>query len=189
MILLIDNYDSFVHNLARYFELAGCYTQVFRNDGISLSQISRLKPKAIVISPGPCTPNEAGISLQAIRRFAGEIPIFGVCLGHQAIASAFGGVITNAKKPMHGSAARIHHDGESIFQNLQNPLKVGRYHSLVIEPQSLPRNLSVSASSEEGEIMAIRHKTLPIVGVQFHPESILTDDGQQLIENYVSGLQ
>ena len=184
MILLIDNYDSFVYNLSRYFELAACETQIFRNDAISIEDVLKLKPEAIVISPGPCTPNEAGISLKMIRQFAGKIPILGICLGHQAIASAFGGIITKAKRPMHGSSANIQHHQQGIFQGLSNPLRVGRYHSLVIEPSSLPDDFKVIAHSDQGDIMAIEHKQFSMLGLQFHPESILTDSGQQIIKNY-----
>lgn len=188
MILLIDNYDSFVYNLARYFELLQHKIRIFRNDAITLQQIKALAPQAIVISPGPCTPNEAGISLQAIRHFSGKIPILGVCLGHQAIASAFGGNVCKAQRPMHGSGAPVHHRQQGIFQNLPNPLIVGRYHSLVIHPDTLPNCLKIIATSDEQEIMAVQHRKFPIIGLQFHPESILTPHGKQLIKNFSSHL-
>ncbi len=184
MIVFIDNYDSFVCNLARYFELLGYETRIFRNDAISIPALQTCNPEALVISPGPCTPDEAGISLQAIRYFAGKIPILGICLGHQAIARAFGGMITQAKKPMHGSSAAIHHQQQGLFHGLPNPLSVGRYHSLVIQAESLPDCLEVLARSDEGEIMAIQHRQLSLTGLQFHPESILSQYGREIIQNY-----
>jgi anthranilate synthase/aminodeoxychorismate synthase-like glutamine amidotransferase len=185
LILVIDNYDSFVHNLARYFRLQGCETRVIRNDAISLDEIDRLSPEAIVISPGPCTPLEAGCSIEVIQRFAGQAPILGICLGHQAIVQAFGGRIVLANEPMHGRASLITHDGSSMFHSLPNPFTAGRYHSLVAEKTTMPECLRVSAKSEDFSIMAIEHEAFPIVGLQFHPESVLTTDGNRLIENFL----
>lgn len=184
MILLIDNYDSFVFNLARYFELAGHETQIFRNDAISVQHVFKLKPEVVVISPGPCTPDEAGISLALTRECAGRIPILGICLGHQVIASAFGGNVIKAKHPMHGSSSAIRHNQQGIFEGLPNPLQAGRYHSLIVEADSLPNCLEVIAHSDQGDIMAIQHKQFDILGLQFHPESILTSSGHQIIKNY-----
>lgn len=186
MILLIDNYDSFVHNLARYLTRLGQETQVVRNDAIDARGASRLRPAAIVLSPGPCTPAEAGCSLDIVRRLASEVPILGVCLGHQAIAAAFGARIVRATQPMHGRATQIRHGGSGLFSGLVSPLRVGRYHSLVVEEASLPAELAVTARTDDGTIMAIEHRRLPIVGVQFHPESILTEGGYRLLANFLS---
>lgn len=186
MILMIDNYDSFTYNLVQYLSELGEEVRVFRNDQISLDQIRSLKPDKIVISPGPCTPNEAGISLDLIKEFSGKIPILGVCLGHQSIGQAFGGKVVRAPRIMHGKISPIHHDGKSIFKGLQNPFEATRYHSLVIEPSSMPECLEVSAKTAEGEIMAVRHKSLPVEGVQFHPESILTTEGKKLLKNFLN---
>ena len=185
MLLMIDNYDSFTYNLVQYLSELKEEVRVFRNDQITLEEIARLRPARIVISPGPCTPNEAGISLALIKEFAGKIPILGVCLGHQSIGQAFGGKIVRAPRIMHGKVSPIHHDGKSIFQRLENPFTATRYHSLVIEPSSMPDCLEVSAKTAEGEIMAVRHKSLPVEGVQFHPESILTTEGKKLLKNFL----
>lgn len=186
MILVIDNYDSFVYNLARYIEICGEKSHVVRNDAITIEGIKQLNPDRIIISPGPCTPDEAGISLKVIENFYNSIPILGVCLGHQVIGQAFGAKITRAKVPSHGVAGLIHHYGQGIFVNIPDPLMVGRYHSLIVNINDETNNeLLVTARSKEGEIMALKHKTYPIYGVQFHPESILTDNGIELIKNFL----
>jgi len=190
MILLIDNYDSFTYNLVQYFGQLGAKIEVRRNDAITLDEISLLSPSHLVISPGPCTPNEAGISLDAIRQFAGEIPILGVCLGHQAIAQAFGGQVIRARQVMHGKTSSIGHDGKGVFAGLNNPLTVTRYHSLLVEEASLPETFEVSSwtfpeAGEAREIMGLRHRTLLIEGVQFHPESILSEQGLELLANFM----
>ena len=184
MILLIDNYDSFVFNLARYLENLGQPTQVVRNDQISLDDVARLNPAAIVLSPGPCTPNEAGCCLDVVRRYTGLIPILGVCLGHQTIAQALGGRIVRTT-PMHGKASAVLHRGEGLFAGLPSPFAAGRYHSLVVEPASLPPCLEVTAWTEDGTIMAIAHRQAAVHGVQFHPESILTEAGYPLLANFL----
>lgn len=184
MILLIDNYDSFVHNLARYVRELGFVTSVQRNDAITLKQIEALNPSHIILSPGPCTPNEAGISLAVIHHFAKHIPILGVCLGHQAIGQAFGGEIIQAKTPTHGKASSINHNAKGIFQGLPTPMNVGRYHSLSVNAHNLPECLKITATTDDDEIMAFQHQTYPTVGVQFHPESILTEHGHQLLSNF-----
>jgi anthranilate synthase/aminodeoxychorismate synthase-like glutamine amidotransferase len=186
MLLMIDNYDSFTYNLVQYLSELGEEVKVFRNDEITLGEIRRLKPGKIVISPGPCTPNEAGISMPLIQEFAGTFPILGVCLGHQSIGQVFGGKIVRAPRIMHGKISPIHHDEKTIFKGLQNPFDATRYHSLVIEPSSMPDCLEVSAKTAEGEIMAVRHKSFPVEGVQFHPESILTLEGKKLLKNFLS---
>ena len=185
MLLMIDNYDSFTYNLVQYFGELGQEVQVFRNDEISLDQIAALKPDHLVISPGPCTPNEAGISVAAIDRFAGQIPILGVCLGHQSIGQAFGGKIVHAKQLMHGKTSEIHHQDVGVFAGLPDRFTATRYHSLVIERESLPECLEITAWTDDGEIMGVRHKTLAVEGVQFHPESILTEHGHALLENFL----
>ena len=185
MLLMIDNYDSFTYNIVQYFGELGQEVQVYRNDEITLDQIAALKPQYLVLSPGPCTPNEAGISLAAIERFAGEIPILGVCLGHQSIGQAFGGKIIHAKQLMHGKTSPVHHLNQGVFENLPNPVTCTRYHSLVIERESLPDCLDITAWTEDGEIMGVRHKTLAIEGVQFHPESILTEHGHAMLANFL----
>ncbi len=185
MILVIDNYDSFVHNLARYLRELGWSTQVVRNDGFSLDEIAALKPSHIVISPGPCTPNEAGISVATVRRFGPSIPILGVCLGHQSIGQAFGGRIVRARRPMHGKTSMIRHNGGGIFAGLPNPLRATRYHSLVVAKEDLPEDLVITAESQEGEIMALAHRRHPIVGLQFHPEAVLTEHGYDLLRNFL----
>jgi anthranilate synthase/aminodeoxychorismate synthase-like glutamine amidotransferase len=186
MILLIDNYDSFVHNLARYFVRLGCDTRVVRNDAISLAEIEQLAPQAIVLSPGPCTPNEAGVSLDVVRGFHREIPLLGVCLGHQAIAAALGANIVRAPQPLHGRTSRVHHDGRGAFAHLPSPLTVCRYHSLVVEELSLPGELAVTARSDDGLVMALEHREFPVVGVQFHPEAALTEYGYELLSNFLN---
>jgi anthranilate synthase/aminodeoxychorismate synthase-like glutamine amidotransferase len=187
MILVIDNYDSFVHNLARYLRELGWATQVVRNDGFSLDDIAALRPSHIVISPGPCTPNEAGISVSTVRRFGSSIPILGVCLGHQSIGQAFGGRIVRARRPMHGKTSMIRHNNGGIFVGLPNPLQATRYHSLVVAKEDLPEDLMITAESQEGEIMALAHRRHPIVGVQFHPEAVLTEHGYDLLRNFLAG--
>ena len=190
MLLLIDNYDSFTYNLVQYFGQLGSRVEVRRNDAVSIADILALSPSHLVISPGPCTPNEAGISLEAIRRFADEIPILGVCLGHQAIAQAFGGKVIRAQQVMHGKTSEIIHDGKGVFRGLNNPLTVTRYHSLLVEESTLPAEFDVSAwtSPQSGmvrEIMGLRHRALPLEGVQFHPESILSEQGLELLANFL----
>ena len=185
MILIIDNYDSFVYNLADYIESTGLATQVVRNDQLSICDIKKLNPSHIIFSPGPCTPNEAGLTLEIIKTFKETLPMLGVCLGHQAIGQAFGGKIIRAKEPRHGKPSVIHHNQQGIFQGLNNPLTVGRYHSLVVCNTSIPSELITTAYAESGDIMAIAHRDLPIFGVQFHPESILTEQGKQLLSNFI----
>ena len=190
MLLMIDNYDSFTYNLVQYFGELGQKVNVYRNDEITVDEIENLKPKHVVISPGPCTPNEAGISLEVIKKLAGKIPILGVCLGFQAIAQAFGGNIIGAKRIMHGKISPIHHTGKGVFKGLNNPLNATRYHSLVAEQSTLPDCLEVTAwtNNDSGtieEIMGVRHKTLAIEGVQFHPESILTEHGHQMLNTFL----
>ncbi len=185
MILLIDNYDSFVFNLARYFERLGQATRVVRNDAIGAAEIEALGPSAVVLSPGPCTPNEAGCSLEVVRRLAGKLPILGVCLGHQAIAAAFGAKIVRAREPMHGRTSTVYHDGQGVFDGLPNPLTACRYHSLIVERGGLGDDLAVTAWTDDGTVMAIAHRQWPIVGLQFHPESILTDLGYDLLSGFL----
>ena len=185
MLLMIDNYDSFTYNLVQYFGELGEDVVVHRNDEITLDEISALAPERIVISPGPCTPNEAGVSVPLIEKFAGQIPILGVCLGHQSIGQAFGGKIVRAKTVMHGKNSTISHDNEGLFRDLPSPLSATRYHSLVIERNSLPDCLDVTAQSEDGEIMGVRHKSLKVEGVQFHPEALLTEHGHAMLRNFL----
>lgn len=185
MLLVIDNYDSFTYNLVQYLGELGQDIRVYRNDKVTLREIESLKPDRIVISPGPCTPKEAGISVDLIKQFAGRIPILGVCLGHQSIGYALGGEIIHAKKLMHGKTSMINHDGKTIFKNLPNPFEATRYHSLVIERESIPDELEISAETDDGEIMGVRHKEYIIEGVQFHPESILTKVGKDLLRNFL----
>ena len=187
MLLMIDNYDSFTYNLVQYFAELGADVIVHRNDEITLEQIEALQPQHIVISPGPCTPNEAGISVATIQRFAGRTPILGVCLGHQSIGQSFGGRIVHAKQLMHGKTSPILHSNEGVFRGLPNPLTATRYHSLVIERAALPDSLEVTAWTEDGEIMGVRHKTMSVEGVQFHPESILTECGHEMLANFLRG--
>lgn len=186
MILMIDNYDSFTYNLVQYIRQLGAEVEVHRNDAITIAQIEAMKPEAIVVSPGPCSPEQAGISVEAIRRFGGEIPILGVCLGHQAIGQAFGGRVIRAKRVMHGKTSPILSDGRTIFSGLPSPFTAGRYHSLIVERQTLPDCLEISAETEEGEIMGLRHRSLPVEGIQFHPESILTPSGKRIIRNFLT---
>ena len=186
MLLMIDNYDSFTYNLVQYFGELGQRVEVHRNDEITLDQIKALRPKYIVISPGPCTPNEAGVSVPLIERFAGQIPILGVCLGHQSIGQAFGGRIIHAKQVMHGKTSDINHTGQGVFRTMPNPFCATRYHSLVIARETLPDCLEITAWTDDGEIMGVRHKTLPVEGVQFHPESILTYRGHDLLANFLN---
>jgi para-aminobenzoate synthetase component II len=186
MILMIDNYDSFTYNLVQYLGEMGEDLNVIRNDQTSIRGIAELNPQFLMISPGPCSPNEAGISLEAIKNFSGKTPIFGVCLGHQSIAQVFGGDVVRAERLMHGKTSMVYHDGKTIFEGLENPFPAARYHSLIVKKETLPDCLEVSAWTEEGEIMAIRHKTLPVEGVQFHPESILTTPGKQLLRNFIA---
>ena len=187
MILMIDNFDSFTFNLVQYFGELGAEVKVLRNNAVTLEDIERMQPAQIVISPGPCTPNEAGVSLAAIERFAGKIPILGVCLGHQAIGQAFGGKVVRAKRVMHGKLSSVHHDRRGVFAGLPDPLTATRYHSLVVERDSLPDCLEVSAESEEGEIMGLRHGALRVEGVQFHPEALLTEHGHAMLKNFIEG--
>lgn len=203
MILILDNYDSFTHNLARYFRELGCEVNVVRNDQITLSEIEELSPAALVVSPGPCTPDDAGISLQAIKHFAtrtaAPVPVLGVCLGHQAIGQVFGGRVVRAANVMHGKSSMVQHNQHGLFQGIASPLRVVRYHSLVLEPQSLPEELQVTAwcnqdkkqsavypADTNAEIMAIQHRELPIFGVQFHPESVLSEAGHPLLDNFIN---
>jgi anthranilate synthase/aminodeoxychorismate synthase-like glutamine amidotransferase len=186
MLLMIDNYDSFTYNLVQYFGELGEEVRVFRNDEIGVDRIAELAPDRICVSPGPCTPNEAGVTLAVIERFAGAIPILGVCLGHQAIGQAFGGHVVRAKSLMHGKTSAIEHTGAGVFTGLPNPLTATRYHSLAVRRESLPDCLEVSAWTADGEIMGLRHKSLPVEGVQFHPESIATEHGHEMLRNFLA---
>lgn len=185
MVLLVDNYDSFTYNLAQYFGELGCDVVVKRNDEVSLEEIAKLAPERICISPGPCTPCEAGISKQVILRFAREIPILGVCLGHQCIAEAYGGKVVRAGRLMHGKSCMITHNGSPLFTDLPNPFEAARYHSLVVERTSLPACLEVTGESDDGEVMALRHREFPVLGVQFHPESVLTPNGRKILGSFL----
>jgi para-aminobenzoate synthetase component 2 len=185
MLLMIDNYDSFTYNLVQYFGELGEDVRVYRNNKISLEQIVALKPTRIVVSPGPCTPSEAGVSVEVIKHFAGRLPVLGVCLGHQALAVAFGGQVVRADRLMHGKTSHIQHDGRTIFRQLPNPFDATRYHSLIVERSSLPSCFEISAHTAEGEIMGLRHSSLGVEGVQFHPESILTTAGKDLLRNFL----
>ncbi len=185
MLLMIDNYDSFTYNLVQYFGELGEDVRVYRNDKISLEEIVGLRPRRVVISPGPCTPNEAGISVSVIREFAGRLPVLGVCLGHQSVGAAFGGEVIRADRLMHGKTSMIHHDGKTVFRGLPNPFEATRYHSLLVKRATLPDCLEVSAETAEGEIMGLRHRALGVEGVQFHPESILTRAGMDLLRNFL----
>jgi anthranilate synthase/aminodeoxychorismate synthase-like glutamine amidotransferase len=186
VILLLDNYDSFTYNLAQYLGELGCQVEVHRNDRISVEQIAQRKPERIVISPGPCTPREAGICVELIQKLAGKIPILGVCLGHQAIGAAFGGKIIRAPKLFHGKTSQIRHDGSGVFRGLPNPFTATRYHSLIVERKSLPAELQVTAETDDDIIMGMRHRQYLLMGVQFHPESVLTESGKQLLKNFLS---
>ena len=185
MLLLIDNYDSFTYNLAQYFGELGCEMIIRRNDETSLEEIGALAPNHICISPGPCTPREAGISNELVQHFGQKIPILGVCLGHQCIAAAYGGTIVRAARLMHGKASMIRHNGVALFSDLSNPFEAGRYHSLVVERSSFPECLEITAESDDGEIMALRHRQFPVQGVQFHPESVLTSDGRKILASFL----
>lgn len=185
MLLVIDNYDSFTYNLVQYFGELGAEMEIFRNDEINLEQIAKLAPERICISPGPCTPNEAGISNEVIKEFGSKLPLLGVCLGHQCIGHVFGGNVVRADRLMHGKTSPVKHNGEGLFSGLSNPFEATRYHSLIIKPDSMPECLEVTAETEEGEIMGVRHRELPIHGVQFHPESILTTEGKQILRNFL----
>lgn len=185
MLLMIDNYDSFTYNLVQYLGELGEDVRVYRNNKITVQQIEDLRPDRIVISPGPCTPKEAGVSVETIRQFAGRMPILGVCLGHQSLGAAFGGEVIRAQRLMHGKTSMISHDGKTIFHGLPNPFEATRYHSLLVNPANLPDCLEVSAKTAEGEIMGLRHRTLAVEGVQFHPESILTKAGKDLLRNFL----
>ena len=185
MLLFIDNYDSFTYNIVQYLGQLGQEVAVYRNDEIDCEKIERLKPQYLVVGPGPCTPTDAGISIQAIQRFAGKVPILGVCLGHQSIGAAFGGKIIRAKRLMHGKISPVMHKNIGIFKNLPNPVNCVRYHSLAIERETLPECLMITAETEDGEIMGVRHQNLPIEGVQFHPEALLTEHGMKMFENFL----
>jgi anthranilate synthase/aminodeoxychorismate synthase-like glutamine amidotransferase len=188
MILMIDNYDSFTYNLVQYLQQMGADVLVKRNDEIDLEEIERLAPEAIFLSPGPCTPREAGITVDVIRRFHATIPILGVCLGHQAIGYAFGGEVIRAGRIMHGKTSPVFNDGQTIFEGLPSPMTAGRYHSLIVERESLPSCLRITAETAEGEIMGLRHEAYPVEGIQFHPESILTPQGKRIIRNFLNML-
>jgi para-aminobenzoate synthetase component 2 len=185
MLVMIDNYDSFTYNLVQYFGQLGEDVKVFRNDQIDMGGLEQVKPSRLVISPGPCSPNEAGVSLAAISHFAGRVPILGVCLGHQAIGAAFGGKVIRAPRLMHGKTSLIYHDGKDLFQGIPSPFEATRYHSLIVERESLPDCLAVSAQTAVGEIMGLRHRELGVFGVQFHPESILTAEGINVLRNFL----
>ena len=185
MILVIDNYDSFVHNLARYFKRLGVSTQVVRNDAITLEEIADLRPQAVVLSPGPGTPVQAGICVDIVRQFVADLPILGICLGHQAIAAALGGKVIRAVHPMHGRVSEVNHDGSPIFAEVPSPFQAGRYHSLVVDKGSVPAEFSVTATCEDGTIMAIEHEKYPVLGIQFHPESVLTEHGFTILANFL----
>jgi len=185
MVLIIDNYDSFTYNLVQYLGELGAEVEVYRNDRITVAEVRELAPSHLVISPGPCTPKEAGISVEAVRELAGRLPILGVCLGHQSIGEAFGGQVVPAKTLMHGKTSMIHHDTKGLFAGLPNPFEATRYHSLAVARESLPAALEITAWTDDGEIMGLRHRTLAVEGVQFHPESILTTVGKQLLQNFL----
>jgi len=189
MIIMIDNYDSFTYNLVQYLGQLGAEVRVFRNDRIGLDEIGELAPEAVFLSPGPCSPKEAGITVEVIRTYHKEIPMLGVCLGHQAIGYAFGGKIVRAGRLMHGKTSQIRSDGKTIYRGLPNPFVAGRYHSLIMEKSSVPDCLMVTAETEEGEIMGVRHREYPVEGIQFHPESILTPNGKRIIKNFLEGLK
>jgi anthranilate synthase component 2 len=187
MILMIDNYDSFTYNLVQYLGELGAEVAVFRNDEISIEKIEAMQPSHIVLSPGPCTPNEAGITLPVLQRLAGKLPILGVCLGHQAIGQAFGGKVVRAKQVMHGKVSRIQHDRKGVFSEIPDAFVATRYHSLVVQRESLPECLEITAQAEDGEIMGLRHRSLPVEGVQFHPEAMLTEHGHKMLQNFLQG--
>ena len=185
MLIIIDNYDSFTYNLYQYLGELGANMRVFRNDKITVEEIAEMNPEKLLVSPGPCTPNEAGISCEAIKYFAGKIPVFGVCLGHQSIGQVFGGKVIRARRLMHGKTSPVHHDNKGVFAGLPNPFDATRYHSLIIEKETLPDCFEITAHADVDEIMGIRHKELPVFGVQFHPESILTTHGKKLLKNFL----
>ena len=187
MIVVIDNYDSFTYNLVQYLQELGAEVEVYRNDRITVEGIAARRPESIVLSPGPKTPDQAGITLETVRTFSGKVPILGVCLGHQAIGQTFGGRVVRAPSLMHGKTSRIAHDGRTIFRGLENPFEATRYHSLVIAPDSVPAQLEVSARTEDGVLMGLRHREHPTEGVQFHPESVLTHEGKRLLKNFLEG--
>jgi len=187
MLLMIDNYDSFTYNLVQYFGELGCEVKVLRNDECTVDEAAALRPSHVVISPGPCTPNEAGISLALIGRLAGKVPLLGVCLGHQSIGQAFGGKVVRARQVMHGKVSQVRHDGRGVFAGLPSPFTATRYHSLVVERASLPAELEITAESEDGEIMGLRHRSLAVAGVQFHPEAMLTEHGHAMLRNFLEG--
>ncbi|HZN85284.1 MAG TPA: aminodeoxychorismate/anthranilate synthase component II [Burkholderiales bacterium] len=187
MILVLDNYDSFTYNLVQYLGELGAEVKVLRNDEATVDEVARLRPEKVVISPGPCTPNEAGISLALIERLAGSVPILGVCLGHQAIGQAFGGKVVRAAQVMHGKVSRVRHDGRGVFQGLPADFVATRYHSLAVERGTLPEALQVTAQAEDGEIMGLRHRAFAVEGVQFHPEALLTEHGHKMLENFLKG--
>ena len=186
MLLVIDNYDSFTYNLVQYFGELGAEMKVIRNDELTVDEIEALSPSKIVISPGPCSPNEAGVSVEVVKRFAGKIPLFGVCLGHQSIAQAFGGEVVRADRLMHGKTSMMEHEGQSVFKGLSQPFEATRYHSLIVRRETLPECLEVTAWTAEGEIMGLRHKDFDVHGVQFHPESILTAEGKNILANFLN---
>jgi anthranilate synthase component II len=187
MILMIDNYDSFTYNLVQYLGELGAEVAVFRNDEISIEKAEAMHPSHIVLSPGPCTPNEAGVTLPVLQRLAGKAPILGVCLGHQAIGQAFGGKVVRAKQVMHGKVSRIQHDRKGVFSEIPDAFVATRYHSLVVQRESLPECLEITARAEDGEIMGLRHRSLPVEGVQFHPEALLTEHGHKMLQNFLQG--
>ena len=188
MLLMIDNYDSFTYNLVQYLGELGQVIKVCRNDQITADEVAALSPERIVVSPGPCSPVEAGVSNEIIRRFAGRVPLLGVCLGHQCIGHVFGGEVVRAPRVMHGKTSMIHHDGKTIYQGLPNPFEATRYHSLIIRRETMPRCLEVTAETDQGEVMGVRHKEHPVEGVQFHPESILTEAGKDLLRNFLEAI-
>ena len=185
MIFVLDNYDSFTYNLVQYMGEMGAEMTIRRNDELSVDEVEALAPERILLSPGPCTPQEAGISIELVQRFAGKVPILGVCLGHQAIGAAFGGEVVRAPKLMHGKTSEVEHDGKTVFTGIASPMTCTRYHSLIVSEKNLPAELEVSARTADGTIMGLRHRNYPVEGVQFHPESVLTDDGKRLIRNFL----
>jgi len=185
MIFVLDNYDSFTYNLVQYMGEMGAEMTIRRNDELSVDEVEALAPERILLSPGPCTPEEAGISIELVQRFAGKVPILGVCLGHQAIGAAFGGEVVRAPKLMHGKTSEVEHDGKTVFTGIASPMTCTRYHSLIVSEKNLPAELEVSARTADGTIMGLRHRNYPVEGVQFHPESVLTDDGKRLIRNFL----
>jgi anthranilate synthase/aminodeoxychorismate synthase-like glutamine amidotransferase len=185
MIVLIDNYDSFTYNLVQMMASQGADIRVYRNDAVTVDAVEAMRPTAVILSPGPCTPREAGISVEAVRRFSGKVPLLGVCLGHQSIGFAFGAVVSNAGRIMHGKTSMVQHDGSALYRGMKNPFPAGRYHSLAVKRETLPPELVVDATSEDGEVMGMHHVTHPTYGVQFHPESVLTPGGKRLLRNFL----